>query len=205
MIKSRQDSYILGVFLLCFLVVTPAIRCSGDLNRHRLFVQTDRTLSSISNQIIAQATELVDNVVEDLLVLDSQNTILMGYLDSFDAFTAVSGNRTQEKLNSFYDVVGDYLDSDTTGDPLRSSTIETQLIALCLQRNGFDRWKRTVQQRTNQLQKFLNKKLHKHLDTLDNEDRVAIERRWKRTLARGGTRRLEKLREFIQWLGKFRD
>ncbi|BFG03687.1 uncharacterized protein DMAD_02882 [Drosophila madeirensis] len=205
MAKSTKDSYILGMFLVVFLVLPSAIRCSGDLNRHRLFVQADRTLSSISNQLIAQATELVDNVVEDLLVLDSQNTILMGYLDSFDAFTAVSGNRTQEKLDTFYGVVGDYLDSDTTGDPLRLSTIETQLIALCLQRNGFDRWKRTVQQRTNQLQKFINKKLRKHLDTLDNEDRVAVERRWKRTIARGGTRRLEKLREFVQWLGKFRD
>ncbi|EDW35906.1 GL16961 [Drosophila persimilis] len=200
--KSRQDSCLWGVCLLVFLAIPRAIVCSGDQNRHRLFVQADRTLCSISHQLIALATELVDNVVEDLIVLDSQNSILMGYLDSFDAFTAVSDNRTEEKLDTFYGVVGDYLDSDTAGDPLRPSTIETQLIALCLQRNGFDRWKRTVQQRTNQLQKLLHKKLRKHLDSLDPEDRLAVERRWKRTLARGGPRRLDKLREFVQWLGR---
>jgi len=94
---------------------------------------------------------------------------------------------------------------NTTGDPLRTSSIETQLIALCLQRNGFDRWKRTVQTRTAQLQKLIYRKLKKHLESIDKEDRLAVERRWKRILTRGGPRRLQKLREFIKWLGNFRD
>jgi len=170
-----------------------------------LFLQSDQALQTISSQLVSQAIELVDYVVEDLLVVDSQNSVLLGYLDRFDAFTAVNANHTEEKLNAFYDVVGDYLDSDTTGDPLRTSSIETQLIALCLQRNGFDRWKRTVQTRTAQLQKLIYRKLKKHLESIDKEDRLAVERRWKRILTRGGPRRLQKLREFIKWLGNFRD
>ncbi|XP_017123662.1 uncharacterized protein LOC108143661 [Drosophila elegans] len=193
------------VFLLFALLAPSLIKSSGDLNRYRLFLQSDQALQTISDQLILLATELVDNVVEDLLVLDSQNSIVLGYLDRFDAFTAVNANRTEQKLSSFYGVVEDYLDSDTTGDPLRTSSIETQLIALCLQRNGFDRWKRTVQTRTAQLQKLIYRKLRKHLETIDREDRVAVERRWKRILTRGGPRRLEKLREFVKWLGKFRD
>ncbi|KAH8238700.1 hypothetical protein KR038_004992, partial [Drosophila bunnanda] len=181
------------------------IYSAGDQSRHRLFLQSDQALATITNQLVVQAIELVDNVVEDLLVLDSRNTILMGYLDSFDAFTAVNPNRTEEKLRFFYVVVEDYLDSDTTGDPLRLSSLETQLIALCLQRSGFDRWKRTVQTRTTQLQKLIYRKLRKHLETLDKEDRLAVERRWRRILTRGGPRRLEKLREFVKWLGKIRD
>ncbi|KAI8035963.1 uncharacterized protein LOC128256626 [Drosophila gunungcola] len=193
------------VFLLFALLTPSLIKSSGDQNRHRLFLQSNQALQTISDQLIFLATELVDNVVEDLLVLDSQNSIVLGYLDRFDAFTAVNANHTEQKLSSFYGVVEDYLDSDTTGDPLRPSSIETQLIALCLQRNGFDRWKRTVQTRTAQLQKLIYRKLRKHLETLDREDRVAVERRWKRILTRGGPRRLEKLREFVKWLGKFRD
>jgi len=162
-------------------------------------------LQTISSQLVTQAIELVDYVVEDLLVIDSQNSVLLGYLDRFDAFTAVNANYTEEKLNAFYDVVEDYLDSDTTGDPLRTSSIETQLIALCLQRNGFDRWKRTVQTRTAQLQKLIYRKLKKHLESIDKEDRLAVERRWRRILTRGGPRRLQKLREFVKWLGNFRD
>ncbi|KAH8400943.1 hypothetical protein KR009_001965, partial [Drosophila setifemur] len=181
------------------------IHASGDQNRQRLYQQSEQAVSTISNQLIAQATDVVDNLVEDLLVLDSQNPILMAYLDRFDAFTAVNSNKTEEKLHAFYDVVEDYLDSDTTGDPLRYSSIETQLIALCLQRNGFDRWKRTVQTRTTQLEKVIYRKLRKHLDSLDREDRLAVERRWKRSLTRGGQRKLEKLREFVKWLGVFRD
>ncbi|KAH8358294.1 hypothetical protein KR084_011836, partial [Drosophila pseudotakahashii] len=177
----------------------------GDQSRYRLYLQSDQALQTISNQLVLQAIELVDYVVEDLLVLDSQNSILLGYLDRFDAFTAVNANHTELKLSAFYEVIEDYLDSDTTGDPLRASSIETQLIALCLQRNGFDRWKRTVQTRTAQLQKLIYRKLKKHLESIDREDRLAVERRWKRILTRGGPRRLEKLREFVKWLGKFRD
>ncbi|EDX08127.1 GD11627 [Drosophila simulans] len=66
----------------------------------------------------------------------------------------LDANKTEQKLNAFYGVIEEYLDSDTTGYPLRTS-IETQLIALCLQRNGFDRWKRTVQTRTAQLEKLI--------------------------------------------------
>ncbi|KAH8290153.1 hypothetical protein KR054_000473, partial [Drosophila jambulina] len=181
------------------------IHSAGDQSRHRLFLQSDQALATITKQLVVQAIELVDNVVEDLLVLDSRNTILMGYLDNFDAFTSINPNRTTEKLNAFYAVVEDYLDSDTTGDPLRLSSLETQLIALCLQRSGFDRWKRTVQTRTTQLQKLIYRKLRKHLETLDKEDRLAVERRWRRINIRGGPRRLEKLREFVKWLGKIRD
>ncbi|KAH8283618.1 hypothetical protein KR018_009580, partial [Drosophila ironensis] len=181
------------------------IQSSGDQSRHRLYKQSDQAIASISNHLLAQAIELVDNVVEDLIVLDSHNAVILNYLDRFDAFTAVNDTKTQEKLNAFYDVVEDFLDSDTTGDPLRLSSIETQVIALCLQRSGFDRWKRTVQTRTTQLKKVIYRKLKKHMETLDNEDRLAVEGRWKRTLSRGGSPRLEKLREFVNWLGKFTD
>ncbi|XP_016977647.1 uncharacterized protein LOC108043447 [Drosophila rhopaloa] len=193
------------VFLLLALLAPSLINSSGDQCRHRLFLQSDQALQTITNQLVSLAIELVDDVVEDLLVLDSQNSVLLGYLDRFDAFVAVNANHTEEKLNSFYGVVEDYLDSDTTGDPLRASSIETQLIALCLQRNGFDRWKRTVQTRTTQLQRLIYRKLRKHLQSVDREDRLAVERRWKRILTRGGPRRLEKLREFVKWLGEFRD
>ncbi|XP_017005948.2 uncharacterized protein [Drosophila takahashii] len=199
---SFQNS--LGILLLALLA--PAlITAYGDQSRHRLYLQSDQAIQTISNQLVVQAIELVDYVVEDLLVLDSQNSILLGYLDRFDVFTAVNANHTELKLNAFYEVIEDYLDSDTTGDPLRTSSIETQLLALCLQRNGFDRWKRTVQTRTAQLQKLIYRKLKKHLESIDREDRLAVERRWRRILTRGGPRRLEKLREFVKWLGKFRD
>nr|NP_001246452.1 uncharacterized protein Dmel_CG13488, isoform B [Drosophila melanogaster]AFH08205.1 uncharacterized protein Dmel_CG13488, isoform B [Drosophila melanogaster] len=188
------------------LVLTPSlINTYGDRSRYRLYLQSDYALQTISTQLVSQAIELVDYVVEDLIVLDSQNSILLGYLDRFDAFTAVNANKTEQKLNAFYGVIEDYLDSDTTGDPLRTSSIETQLIALCLQRNGFDRWKRTVQTRTSQLQKLIYRKLRKHLESIDREDRLAVERRWRKILTRGGPRRLEKLREFVKWLGNFRD
>ncbi|EDV55527.1 uncharacterized protein LOC6547981 [Drosophila erecta] len=193
---------ILGFLLL---LTASSLNASGDQSRYRLYLQTDYALQTISTQLVSQATELVDYVVEDLLVLDSRNPILLGYLDRFDAFTAVAANRTEQKLDAFYVVIEDYLDADTTGDPLRTSSIETQLIALCLQRNGFDRWKRTVQTRTAQLQKLIYRKVRMHLESIDREDRMAVERRWRRVLTRGGARRLEKLREFVQWLGNFRD
>ncbi|XP_016928293.2 uncharacterized protein [Drosophila suzukii] len=191
----------LGILILALLAPSK-IKAYGDQSHYRLFLQSDQALQTISSQLVTQAIELVDYVVEDLLVVDSQNSVLLGYLDRFDAFTAVNANYTEEKLNAFYDVVGDYLDS---GDPLRTSSIETQLVALCLQRNGFDRWKRTVQTRTAQLQKLIYRKLKKHLESIDKEDRLAVERRWRRILTRGGPRRLQKLREFVKWLGNFRD
>ncbi|XP_017044964.1 uncharacterized protein LOC108090689 [Drosophila ficusphila] len=189
------------VVLLLSLLTPSAIKCSGDHNRLRLYSQSDQALQTISNQLILQAVELVDNVVEDLLVLNSQNPIILGYLDRFDAFTAINVNHTEQKLNSFYGVIEEYLDLDTNGDPLKASTIENQLISLCLQRSGFDRWKRTVQTRTVQVQKFIYKKLRRYLDSVDRENRVAVERRWKRISTRGGPRRLEKLKEFVKWLG----
>ncbi|XP_017077730.1 uncharacterized protein LOC108112399 [Drosophila eugracilis] len=192
-------------FLLLALITPSLIEAYGDQSRHRLFLQSEQALKTISSQLVLQAIELVDYVVEDLIVLDSQNSILLGYLDRFDAFTAVNANHTEQKLSAFYGVVEEYLDSDTTGDPMRANSLETQLIALCLHRNGFDRFKRTVQTRTAQLQKLIYKKLKKHLESIDREDRIAVERRWRRILTRGGPRRLEKLREFVKWLGKFRD
>ncbi|EDV37089.1 uncharacterized protein Dana_GF11607 [Drosophila ananassae] len=193
------------LFVFLSMMYLSVIYCSGDQSRHRLYQQSDEAIATISNQLVSQAIELVDSVVEDLLVLDSKNPIILGYLDRFDAFTAVNETKTEEKLNAFYDVVEDYLDSDTKGDPVELSSIESQLISLCLERNGFDRWKRTVQTRTTQLNRVIYRKLKRHMDTLDNEDRLAVERRWKRTLSRGGPPRLEKLRDFVQWLGKFTD
>ncbi|XP_023030777.1 uncharacterized protein LOC6641065 [Drosophila willistoni] len=195
------------LFLISLLNIFTYINCSGDLNGYRLYSQADHSLTLITNQAITSAIEVVDNVVEDLLVLDSQNSIILGYLNSFDAFIAVSDNKTEETLDTFYKIVKSYMDDDVAE---KTSSIETQLIALCLQRHGFDRWKRTIQLRMGQFQKNLHKKLVKYLDTLDDEERAAVEHRWKHVGLREGAsggqqRRLEKLREFVRWLGKIRD
>ncbi|XP_033156716.1 uncharacterized protein LOC117138617 [Drosophila mauritiana] len=158
---SGGKVFVLVPLHILFQLTPSLIKAYGDQSRYRLYLESEYALQTISTQLVSQAIELVDYMVEDLIVLDSQNSILLGYLDRFDAFTAVDANKTEQKLNAFYGLIEEYLDSDTTGDPLRTSSIETQLIALCLQRNGFDRWKRTVQTRTAQLQKLIYRKLSK--------------------------------------------
>ncbi|EDW56685.1 GM15866, partial [Drosophila sechellia] len=90
--------------------LTPSlIKAYGDQSRYRLYLQSEYALKTISTQLVSQAIELVDYMVEDLIVLDSQNSIVLGYLDRFDPFTAVEANKTEHKLNAFYGVIEEYL------------------------------------------------------------------------------------------------
>ncbi|EDW00890.1 uncharacterized protein LOC6560948 [Drosophila grimshawi] len=188
----------LPVFLIAYLLLeTRAVAGYGDLSRSRLTSQAEHNLAAITGHAMAQATELVDSVVDDLLVLDSQNSIMLSYLSNFEAFLMRSDNHTKESLQHFFDIVEVFLDADAAE---KTTSIEIQLISMCLQRNGFDRWKRTVHMRSTKLLKSFGKKIKKHLDTLDQEERIVIERRWKSVVTRGGQRKLEKFREFIKWL-----
>jgi len=126
-----------------------------------LTAQAEHNLAAITSHAVVKATELVDSVVDDLLIVDSQNTILLRYLSSFEDYLAISGNQTKEVLQAFYDIVDVYLDADAAE---KTSRIETQFIAFCLQRNGFDRWKRTIQLRTSQLLKSFGTKLKRYAD-----------------------------------------
>ncbi|ALC40965.1 CG13488 [Drosophila busckii] len=184
--------------LLLLLLQSAAISGYGDHERHRLTSQAAHKLSAITNQAVAQATDLADNVVEDLLLLDSQNSIMLGYLTNFESFLGIGEQQANHTLENFFDIVSQFLDADAAE---QADTLETQLIAMCLQRNGFDRWKRTVQLRTTQLVKSFGRKLRKHLDTLDLEERVPVEQRWQHIETRDGQIKLEKLRKFINWLG----
>ncbi|KAH8299775.1 hypothetical protein KR044_005828, partial [Drosophila immigrans] len=171
----------------------------GDHSRSRLTKQAEHNLAAITGHAVVQATELVDGVVDDLLILDSQNSKLLDYLSSCERFLAVSNNQTKEVLQMFYDIVGVYLDADAAE---KTSKIETQLIAFCLERNGFDRWKRTIQLRTTQLVKSFGKKIKRYAETLDQEEREVLEQHWKMVSVRNGQRKLEKFRYFISWLAR---
>ncbi|XP_034478313.1 uncharacterized protein LOC117784627 [Drosophila innubila] len=198
---NTQSSLIHGAFVLLFLSLlqsTP-VSCYGDLARSRLTAQAEHNLAAITTHAVVKATELVDSVVDDLLFLDSQNTILLNYLSSLEDFLAISGNQTKEVLQSFYDIVGVYLDADVAE---KTSSIETQLISFLLQRNGFDRWKRTIQLRTTQLLKSFGTKFKRYTETLDQEERVVLEERWKLITVRNGQRKLEKFRNFVTWLAR---
>lgn len=142
---------------------------------------------------------MADSVVDDLLVLDSQNPMLLGYLSKLEKYLTISANQTHETLENFYDIIEVYLDADA-GE--KTSNIETQLIALCLQRNGFDRWKRTIQLRTSQILKSFGRKLKKYMETVDQEERTVLENRWQQVEVRDGRRKLDKFRNFVSWLAK---
>lgn len=148
---------------------------------------------------MAQATVVADSVVDDLLVLDSQNPMLLGYLTKLEKYLSISTNQTHETLENFYDIIEVYLDADA-GE--KTSDIETQLIAMCLQRNGFDRWKRTMQLRTSQIVKSFERKLRKYMETVDQEERTVLEQRWQQVSVRDGRRKLDKFRNFVNWLAK---
>ncbi|KAH8371597.1 hypothetical protein KR093_008151, partial [Drosophila rubida] len=178
-------------------MLTTSVRCYGDHSRSRLTTQAEHSLEAITRHAVVQATELLDGVVDDLLVLDSQNSRLRAYLSSCERFLAVSNNQTRGVLQLFYDIVDVYLDADAAE---KTSSIETQLVAFCLQRNGFDRWKRTVQLRTAQLIKGFGKKLKRYAETLDQEERAVLEQHWKLVSVRNGQRKLEKFWNFIGWL-----
>lgn len=138
-------------------------------------------------------------MVDDLLVLDSQNPMLLGYLTKLEKYLSISTNQTYETLENFYDIIEVYLDADA-GE--KTSNIETQLIAMCLQRNGFDRWKRTMQLRTSQIVKSFERKLKKYMETVDQEERMVLEQRWQQVSVRDGRRKLDKFRNFVNWLAK---
>ncbi|KAM8713514.1 hypothetical protein ACLKA7_013779 [Drosophila subpalustris] len=199
--NSKQSSLIHGalMFMLISLLQFTPVTCYGDLSRTRLSAQAEHNLAAITSHAVVKATELVDSVVDDLLMVDSQNKVLLSYLSSFEDFLAISGNQTKEVLQSFYDIVGVYLDTDVAE---KTSRIETQLIAFLLQRNGFDRWKRTIQLRTTQLLKSFGSKLRRYAETLDQEERAVLEQRWKLITVRNGQRKLEKFRNFVGWLAR---
>lgn len=194
--SSVREGFLTWQLLLLQLTL---VACYGDLSRSRLTAQAEHNLAAITKHAMVQATELVDSVVDDLLVLDSQNPIILSYLSNFEAFLVTGDNHTKEALQSFYNIVGVYLDADVAE---KTSSIEIQLIAMCLQRTGFDRWKRTIQMRSTQLLKSFGKKLKKYMDTLDPEERLGLELRWKRVISRGGQRKLEKFRDFVTWLAR---
>lgn len=171
----------------------------GDHSRIRLTNQAEHNLATLTTHAVAQATLVADSVVDDLLVLDSQNPMLLGYLIKLETFLGISANQTHETLQSFYDIVEIYLDEDA-GE--KTSDIESQLIVLCLERNGFDRWKRTMQLRTSQILKSFGRKLKKYMETLDLEERITLEQRWQQVAVRDGQRKLDKFRNFISWLAR---
>ncbi|KAH8394669.1 hypothetical protein KR222_001452 [Zaprionus bogoriensis] len=175
------------------------VSCFGDLSRSRLTTQAEHNLAAITSHAIAQAIEVADSVVDDLLVLDSQNPKLLAYLTRLETFLMSSGNQTQQTLQHFLDIVEVFLDADV-GE--KTADIETQLIALCLQRNGFDRWKRTIQLRTSQILKSFGRKLQKYMETVDEEERRSLEQHWKLVGERDGRRKLDKLQSFIGWLAR---
>ncbi|XP_034107134.1 uncharacterized protein LOC117569902 [Drosophila albomicans] len=202
--SSKQRPFIHGASLLLLLLLLSllqftSVSCYGDHIRSRLTKQAEQNLEAITGNAVIQATEVIDGVVDDLLILDSQNSKMLDYLSSCERYLAVSHNHTKETLEFFYDIVDDYLDSDAAE---KTTNIETQLIAFCLQRNGFDRWKRTVQLRTNQLLKSFGKKIHKYAESLDKEERLVLEHHWKLVSVRNGQRKLEKFRDFISWLAR---
>lgn len=171
----------------------------GDHSRSRLTNQAEHNLATLTTHAVGQATLVADSVVDDLLVLDSQNPKLLDYLTKLEAFLGISANRTHETLQSFYDIVEIYLDADAGQ---KTSDIETQLIVLCLERNGFDRWKRTMQLRTTQILKSFGRKLGTYMETLDREERITLEQRWQQVSVRDGRRKLVKFRNFISWLAR---
>ncbi|TDG38867.1 hypothetical protein AWZ03_014711 [Drosophila navojoa] len=197
--NTRSHPLIQYGWLLLLLSPLPLVASYGDLGRSRLTAQAEHSLAAITKRAMEHATELVDSVVDDLLVLDSQNPIILSYLNSFEVFLRHERNYTAAALQLFYEIVDIYLDADAAE---KTSSIEVQLISLCLQRTGFDRWKRTIQMRSTQLLKSFGKKLKRYMNTLDEEERLIVEQRWQQVSARGGQRKLEKFREFVGWLGR---
>ncbi|XP_030375467.1 uncharacterized protein LOC115624775 [Scaptodrosophila lebanonensis] len=190
-----------GSILLIFLSLFSPGSSSSRNSRNRLISYAQHNIATISSNAVAQANEIVEHMLEDLRVLNSHNTFVLGYQQRLIEFNAQAkysnriGNETDSTLNAFYDIVGVYLNADVPEKP-----IEVLLIEFCFQRNGLDRWKRTVHMRIGQLLKIIGDKLELFMDTLDSKEvREVIKQRWQSVKARGGQRKLNRLHEFLEW------